>query len=329
MNPVLLQAIFLIIIFFLSLTIAFMLKFGGHSFRQYIKSKLPGFKHKGAWFIQAGVNQKVRLVYKKLPDDLRIKIKSGEIPEDDQYATINEVFHQTDDDGVPVLFTLEDLPFTFFLKKHHLDDFFPQVDEMINLIDEITYNKMFDEAESLKLIIKNKLTEMKPSLKYIPNSIAELNAIFGIEKSLKFKDKPAISILLEFKKHLFKLKESILESNRQFVNVHDLFQTTGFVKNLTKIAFMEWQNGFLAAKQTKMEKKFNTWLVVIVIIVGVLTIIGIYLTNSLNERLDVTQQQLNQTQTTLLEIKQVLGVNVTDTTNTIDSNLPVPNNPLQ
>jgi len=78
-----------------------------------------------------------------------------------------------------------------------------------------------------------------------------------------------------------------------------------------------------------MEKKFNTWLVVIVIIVGILTIVGIYLTNSLNERLDVTQQQLNQTQTTLLEIKQVLGVNVTDTTNTIDSNLPVPNNPLQ
>lgn len=328
MNQLLLQVILISVSFFLLLALVMVLKLGGHTFRQYIKSKLPGQRHKGAWFIKSGTDRKVRLVYQKIPDDLRVKIKSGEIPEDDQYASINEVFHQTEGDGVPVLFTLEDLPFTFFLKKHHLEEFFPKVDEMISLIDEISHNKMFDEAEKLKLIIKNTLADMKYHLKYIPTAMTEVESIFQIEKEKNYKDKHAIVLLLAYKKHLLKLKESILESNHQIVNVHDLFQTIGFVKNLTKIAFMEWQNGFLAAKQTKMEKKFNTWLIIIVIAVGIIAFVGVYMTNKLNDRLDVTTAQLNQTQQTLLEIKQVLGINVSEAT-PIDSNITAPPNPLQ
>jgi len=312
MNPILLQVIYITIIFFLGLILMFVLKFGGSTLRQVIKSKLPGFKHKGAWFIQSDKGRKVRFIYRKIPKNLRIKIKSGSVPEEDQYAHINEIFHQTDGDGVPVLFTLEDLPFTFFLKKHHLETFFPMIDEMINLIDEIVGRKAYKEAEQLKLIIKNKLAVMKSELKYIPSSAVELEQIFNLEKNVDYQDKHAIILILKYKQHLLKIKESILENNHQMVDVHDLFQTIGFVKNLTNIAFLEYQNGFLAAKPTKMEKRMNTVLMVLVIMVGVLVLVGIYMSYSVSQDIDEVVLTINQQSDQINQLNQSLGINLTE-----------------
>jgi hypothetical protein len=331
MNPILLQVIYITIIFFLGLILMFVLKFGGSTLRQVIKSKLPGFKHKGAWFIQSDKGRKVRFIYRKIPKDLRIKIKSGSVPEEDQYAHINEIFHQTDGDGVPVLFTLEDLPFTFFLKKHHLETFFPMIDEMINLIDEIVGRKAYKEAEQLKLIIKNKLAVMKSELKYIPSSAVELEQIFNLEKNVDYQDKHAIILILKYKQHLLKIKESILENNHQMVDVHDLFQTIGFVKNLTNIAFLEYQNGFLASKQTKMEKRMNTVLMVLVIMVGVLVLVGIYMSYSVSQDIDEVVLTINQQSDQINQLNQSLGINLTDETQPVTANpdLNTPVNPLQ
>jgi hypothetical protein len=291
---------------------------------------MPGFKHKGAWFIQSDKGRKVKFIYKQIPKDLRIKIKSGSVPEEDQYAHINEIFHQTDGDGVPVLFTLEDLPFTFFLHKHHLEEFFPKVDEMIELIDEIVHKKMFKEAEALKLTIKNTLATMKLELKYIPDSIKEIEAIFGLDKQDNYKDKHAIILLLKYKQHLLKLKESILENNNEMVDVHSLFETVGFVKNMTNFAFMEYQNGFLAAKQTQLAKKFNTFMMVLLVIIGVIVIVGVYMNVQTGKTVTLMQTTINENATQLNQINQSLGINVINDTNTsangINANVPV--NPL-
>ena len=327
MNMILLQAIYLIVIFILGLFLIFTLKIGGSTLRQIVKSKMPGSKNKGAWFIQSDKGRKVKFIYKKIPNDLRIKIKSGSVPEEDQFAHINEIFHQTDGDGVPVLFTLEDLPFTFFLKKHHLEEFYPKVDEMIELIDEIVHKKMFKEAEVLKLTIKNTLSSMKLQLKYIPDSIKEIDAIFSIDKSQEYKDKHAIILLLKYKQHLLKLKESILENNNEMVDVHSLFETVGFVKNMTNFAFMEYQNGFLAAKQTQLAKKFNLFMMIMLIIIGVIVIIGIYMNIQTEKTMTVIQTTIYETSNHIAKINQSLGITVTNDTNQAqninDPNIPV------
>jgi len=330
MNIILLQGLYLLVIFILGLLLFFTLRIGGTTLRQIVKSKMPGFKHKGAWFIQSDKGRKVKFIYKQIPKDLRIKIKSGSVPEEDQYAHINEIFHQTDGDGVPVLFTLEDLPFTFFLHKHHLEEFFPKVDEMIELIDEIVHKKMFKEAEALKLTIKNTLATMKLELKYIPDSIKEIEAIFGLDKQDNYKDKHAIILLLKYKQHLLKLKESILENNNEMVDVHSLFETVGFVKNMTNFAFMEYQNGFLAAKQTQLAKKFNTFMMVLLVIIGVIVIVGVYMNVQTGKTVTLMQTTINENATQLNQINQSLGINVINDTNTsangINANVPV--NPL-
>jgi len=333
MGAILIQAIYITIIFIVSMALFFVLKTGGTTMREIIKSKLPGYKHKGAWFIQSDKGKKVKWIYKKIPNDLRIKIKSGAVPEEDQYAHITEIFHQTDGDGIPVLFTLEDLPFTFFLKKHHLDKFFPKLNDMINLIDEVVYKKMFKEAEELKLTIKNTLSLMRNDLKYIPSSIIEIDAIFNLEKQEAYKDKHSIIILLKYKQHLLKLRESVIENNNEMVDVHSLFETVGFVKNMTNFAFMEYQNGFLAAKQTKLEKKFNTILMVIMIAVGILVIVGMIFSYNTGKQITTLQEQLGVNSQDIKSISDSLGITIINDTNqptqpTAPVNSDVPVNPL-
>jgi hypothetical protein len=319
----------ILVIFFLFMALIMVIKLGGATLRQIIKSKLPGFKHKGAWFIQSDKSRKVKFIYKKIPHDLRVKIKSGDVPEEDQYAHINEIFHQTDGDGVPVLFTLEDLPFTFFLHKHHLDNLFPKIEEMISLINELAEKRLFAHADEIKLGIKNLLQDMSKELKYIPAAMHEIQTILALEKTENFKNKTATSLLLEYKPHLLRLKEALQESNHQMVNVYDLFQTIGFVKNLTNIAFLEFQNGFLAAKQTKLDKKVNTLLLVLIVLVGIISIIGIYISYNTQKQIEVMQLGINNVSGNVNQINQALGITATEDVNDITPiTAPAPNNPL-
>jgi len=188
---------------------------------------------------------------------------------------------------------------------------------------------MFSVADTVKLEVKSILNEMLKILEYIPAAKNEIEFILNLEKTDKFKNATATSLLLEYKPHLLKLKEAIQESNHQMVNVYDLFQTIGFVKNLTNIAFLEFQNGFLAAKQTKLDKKINTLLVVLVVLVGIVCLVGIYISYNTQNQLEVVQMSINSANNQIKQINNAFGINVIEDTNNIsDVNLPEPNNPL-
>ena len=79
------------------------------------------------------------------------------------------------------------------------------------------------------------------------------------------------------------MRHSLEEANHQVVNAYDLFETAGFVQNITKTAMSEYQNGFLAAKQTQTEKKLNMTMIIVLIIIGIFTLVSIYMTYSQGE----------------------------------------------
>ena len=276
-----------IVAFFSLLTIFIILRMGGNSFRSYLKSKFGPTKKKGAWIIQFDKNKKVKLKFKKLPEDKKIKIKSGDIPEDDQYAYVNDVYHQLDSEGNPVILTLEDFPFPFFLKKHHLDNLFPTIDKMTAVIDDVLMNGTEDDISNLKIKIKKRFIKAKEQLKYIPNAWKKYKVLMNIdnivERSQDANEIDNKESLKAYRQVLVDIKHSIEEANHQVVNAYDLFETAGFVQNITKTAMSEYQNGFLAAKQTKTEKKVNMTLMVLLIIIGVFMLISIYMTYSQGE----------------------------------------------
>jgi hypothetical protein len=291
-----LAGIFFITTFFAVITIIVITRLGGPSFRNYIKSKFAITKKKGAWIIQFDKDKKVKLKFKPLPKDARIKIKSGEIPEEDQYANINDVYHQLDGDGNPVILTLEDLPFPLFLKKHQLDNFFPTIDRMTMVIDDVYKNGTDDDIDNLKIKIKKRFIEAKENLKYIPEAWKNYNNLMNLDKIIERSENTGgdkvtnKEVLKLYRTVLVDIKHSLISANHQVVNVYDLFETVGFVQNITKVAFSEYQNGFLAAKQTHSEKKINMTLMILLIIVGVFVLVAIYLTYSQGQDMDMIKQ---------------------------------------
>jgi len=290
-----LAGIFFLTTFFAVLALFIILRLAGESFRNYIKSKFGLFKKRGSWFIVFGADKKVTFKFKSFPKNNKVLIKSGDIPEEDQYASINEVYHQLDKSGNPVILAMEDLPFSFFLKKHHLDKFFPTIDKIINIINLAIENGTDDEINKLENKIKKKFISAKNDLKYIPDAWKKYTTLMNLNNILKETNKNKTSNIEKLKIYkdvLSELKQSIIGANHQIVNVYDLFQSVGFVKNITKMAFSEYQNGWLGARQTHIEKKFNTTLLVVTIIVGVFVLIGIYMTYSQNSQIQSMQTQL-------------------------------------
>jgi hypothetical protein len=289
-----LAGIFFIVAFFSLLTIFIILRLGGHSFRNYLKSKFGPTKKSGAWIIQFDKDKRVKLKFKKLPKDKKIKIKSGDIPEDDQYAYVNDVYHQLDSSGNPVILTLEDFPFPFFLKKHHLDNFFPTIEKMTTVIDDVIANGTDEDIETLKIKIKKRFIKAKNELKYIPEAWKKYKLLTNldniIERSQEYNNPMSNKESLKaYKKVLIDMRHSLEEANHQVVNAYDLFETAGFVQNITKTAMSEYQNGFLAAKQTQSEKKVNMTTMILMIIIGVFVLVSIYMTYSQGKDMTLVQ----------------------------------------
>jgi hypothetical protein len=311
-----LAGVFFITTLFGILTIFIMTRLGGHSFRNYLKSKFSVTKKKGAWIIQFDKDKKVKLHFKKLPKDARIKIKSGDIPEDDQYANINEVYHQLDGDGNPVILTIEDLPFPLFLKKHQLDNFFPTIDRMVMVIDDVIKNGNDDDIEDLKIRIKKRFIQAKDNLKYIPEawknykSLINLDALIERSESIGTARPTNKEILELYRELLIDIKHSLIAANHQVVNVYDLFETVGFVQNITKMAFSEYQNGFLAAKQINSEKKLNITLMIMLIVVGVFVLVAIYLTYSQGQDMDLLKAAISNNTEKVDEMYKYINPNV-------------------
>ena len=293
-----LAGIFFITTLFSALAIFLLLRLGGNSFRAYLKSKFGLWKKKGAWFFLFRQGRKVKFEFRTFPKNNRVLVKSGEIPEEDQYANINEVYHQLDESGNPVILAIEDLPFTFFLKKHHLNNFFPTIDKMIKVIDFAIDNGTAEDILNLEIKIRKKFIEAKDNLKYIPDAWHNYEVLMNLDKILEREEETtnkqidAAEKLRVYKKVLLALKQSIVSANHHIVNVYDLFQSAGFVKNITKMAFSEYQNGWLAFKQAHEEKKLNTTLLVVTIIVGLFVIISIFLTYSQNKQFQTMEDKL-------------------------------------
>lgn len=257
--------------------IILILRIGGSTFRQIIKSKLPGYKNKGMWRIHAGFDKKVRFKYERLTNE-EVKIRSGEKPHLDEYAKITDIIHQHDPDGTPVIMTMDDLPFTVFLKKHFLDTWFPKIDELIILCRNVIEKRLFEDAGEVKLIIQEFVQNLKPDMKHIPGGLDCIESIVQLENNPDYANKAPIVLLVEYHTRLLKIKELMLQKNRQLVNVYDLFKTTGYLKSLKNTIFESWQNGFLAAQQSADNQKPNRIIMIIVIAVGVLSLISIAMT---------------------------------------------------
>ena len=313
-----LAGIFFLTTFFSILALFIILRLAGESFRNYIKSKFGLFKKRGSWFIVFGADKKVTFKFKTFPKNNKVLVKSGDIPEEDQYANINEVYHQLDKSGNPVILAMEDLPFSFFLKKHHLDKFFPTIDKIIKVINLTIDNGSTDEIANLENKIKKRFMSASEDLKYIPDAWKKYKTLMNLNNILKENSDKISDVekLKLYKKILYDLKQSIVSANHQIVNVYDLFQSVGFVKNITKMAFSEYQNGWLGARQTHVEKKFNTTLLVVTIIVGVFVLIGIYLTYSQGKQIQSLQTQLSENSVKINKMFPNYDVNViTDSNN--------------
>lgn len=314
---------------FMLLILVFILKAGGHNVRQYLKSKLPGKKFKGAWFIQI-INNKVRFNFQPIPQDMRIKIKSGKTPDEDEYASITEIQHQIDGEGVPVLFTIEDLPFTFFLKKHHLDALYPELNQLIKFSEACILKKDIETGNLLKSSIKRFLSKIKEPMKYIPNAKEEIMKIEALYQKNSSNQESSLLFLIDTTKHLNVIKDLISSNNHQLVNANSLFKTTGYLKNLVKIMFMEFQNGVLASSQTKVDKRVNTVLIALSIITGILVIFSLFFSFQVNKQMTELTAQVNTISVNVDNLYSEIGISAD---NQIDANsipiIPVPDNPLQ
>lgn len=325
----LIQAIATTLIVGMFIVIAFIFKAGGHNVKQYLKSKLPWKRHKGAWFIQI-VNNKVRFNYMKIPNDKRIKIKSGKTPEEDEYANITEIQHQMDGEGNPVFFTIEDLPFTFFLKKHHLEDVFPKLNQLIKWTNTCINKQDFQTGNMIKSKIHDFIETIKTRVKYIPDAGDVVNDIKDAYVTSSHRQESSIAFLLEVKPHLYVLRDLIKNANHQMVNADSLFKTTGYIKSLVKVMFMEFQNGVLAAQQTKQDKKVNTVLIALSVIIGILCLFSVFFSFQVNKQMTELTTKINTIAADVDNIYDEIGIDVNqviDPTNI--SEITVPNNPLQ
>lgn len=311
------------------LVIVFILKAGGHNVRQFIKSKLPWKRFKGAWFIQV-VNNKVQFNFMKIPENKRIKIKSGKTADEDEYANITEIVHQIDGEGVPVLFTIEDLPFTFFLKKHQLEDLFPELNDIINYTEKCIELNNFEVANELKSKINTFIIKIKDKVKYIPNAGETLNLIRSKYSQNSMKQESSLAFLIDVKEQLYILKDLIVTNNHQLVNANSLFKTTGYIKSLVKTMFMEFQNGVLAAQQTKQEKKVNTVLIALSVIIGILCLFSVFFSYQVNQQMTDMTTQINNIKSEVSKITSEIGIDVNQVIDqNVISNIEIPNNPLQ
>ena len=268
------------------------LKIGGSTMRQIIKSKMPGQKNKGIWQIHACDDKKVKFFYKKLNGKDQVLIKSGDTKQHDEYAKISEMYHQHDVDGTPIIFTMDNLPFSFFLKKHHLDKWFYKIDALIKLTYYAVYHKKHQGATDIKISVQNLVLQMKADVKHIPGAIDCIDTILGLEDNEDLRGKPPLFVLNRQYPYLNRLKEMMLQKNNQIVNVYDLFKTTGFIKSLKNMLFEMWQNGFLAAQQSQMPTKQNKLMLYIIIIMAVIMLVVGYFTYNMNATLVNVQNKL-------------------------------------
>lgn len=330
MNQASIIALLVVVIFFCVMGIYIILVMGGHTFRQHLKSKLPGLRKKGSWHIHFRDDNRVRLDFKVLPKDMRLKIKAGKQPEDDQFSTVKEVVHIHDTDGSPIVTTMDGLPFDFFVKKLHLSEDITSIDDFVKAIDEIIEKKDMQQADELKLMLKKYLATLTIKIKYIADGVELIRNILFLEQTREYMNKPAILLLPAYKTNLLRLKDVIIERNETFVNVYDLFRYSGYVENITKIAFQEFQNGVLAAKQTLGIKVKDYLLIILLVATIIMMIVSITTMGKINKTLEgmdlriaAQSKDVNKIRDYLLPVVDVNGVIVPNTNQT---NIPV--NPL-
>jgi hypothetical protein len=296
-----------ILLFFALMGIVMILKIGGKTFRQIVKSKLPGATKRGMWRIHCSYDRKVHFVFQKIPPNEEVKIKSGDKPHLDEYAKISEIYHQHDPDGTPVIMTMDDLPFSFFLKKHFLDKWYPKLDEMIGLCYNVVRNKMHDDAAEVKMLVQHFVQSIRPELRHIDGASDTINQILHLDKDPVYRNKSPIVLLVQYHNNLLKIKELMLQKNRQFVNVYDLFKTTGYLKALKNAIFESWQNGFLAAQQAQGESKSNKILLFILIGVGLISLVGAFFAFQMHSTIGDMEQVITSNAREIRSLKDMLS----------------------
>jgi len=288
------------VILSLACVIFLILMLGGKSLRLMIKSKMPWNKTKVAWVLYFTNDRKLKFVLKKMPSDQYVTLKEGKQKEDDENCYFPEVYHQRDEDGVPVYIAMENIPVGLALKKFNLSKEINKLDKLI----EVTKKHYFTKNKTEKLVelrigIKKILGGIYTHANFLGHTRRLIKEYMEYDATIEEKEIKEIEYLKEIITKLNKIKDSLSQKNNNFVNLYDLFSSVGITKHIQKLIIMSWQNGYLAAKQTLGTKEKNKTLVIGLIIIGCLICVLGYMVYQQNKTIVQLDTKINSIQSTL------------------------------
>jgi len=326
----------ILVLVFLFMTLVFalvmVLALGGKALRQMIASKMPWNKNKCVWVLYFTNDRKLKWKLKVLPPDYFLKVKNGAQKHDDQHVYLPQAYHLKDSDGTPVYIAMEDLPIGVLFKKFRLTREIKQVGELIELCNLAMFKRNTDNIETLKVAIKRvvgkiygKIAFLGKSKRVIKNIIATDLMIDETNGNPKF---TGIKLVEEYRRQLVELREGFYERNNTFVNIYDLFTSIGITKHISKLIYMSWQNGYMAAKQTLGNDKKDYTTIIAIGVVGLLVLVCGFLVYQQGKTITEMQTQVVSMKSQVLDMKKVMTGDVSSTDQQVEvvdlTNAPEP-----
>lgn len=267
-------------IIFIQLIVFMVVKtLGGPTFWEYIKSKMPWSNVKGGWFLKVNRDNRITFIWKAIPKNKQIKIKSGKSKDQDIYADLNKVRMYRDEDGAPVYMLTEDLPFTIFVKKYALETQLQKSSNIRNLIQEIRKSKDEEQKRQFVMAINDFLKDLREEFTYLPEGLSIIEGINILLK--KDKDIQWDKILEGFNN----LEDVINSRNYSFVNINDIFKSSEFVEQNNKNLINAFLTGYYEGQRDNA-KVMDIVILILVIVSMMLSGYTIYKVGKVQESID-------------------------------------------
>lgn len=306
----------MLVIGFIFMTLIFViimiLTLGGKALRQMIASKMPWNKNKCVWVLYFTNDRKLRWKLKVLPPDYFLKVKDGfgGSKYDAQHVYLPQAYHLKDDDGTPVYIAMEDLPIGVLFKKYRLTKEIKQVGQLIELCKYVMHKRNLSNIDELKVAIKRVAGAIFSKISFLSKSKRMIKQIMGVDIVIDEKDGnikfSGLNLVTEYKRLLVELREGFYERNNTFINIYDLFSGVGITKHISKLIYMAWQNGYMAAKQTLGAGKNNYTTLIAICIVGLLVLACGYLVYNQSKSVTEMQTQVISLNNQISDIKEII-----------------------
>lgn len=317
MDYMLMALIFFMLLLFVSIFFIYVWAVAGKTGRGLIKSKMFKRKFSGILKLHVNFDGKYDIDFVKIPKDKLLLIKKGKLPQDSEFAYLTKAVHFTHD-GVTIYHTMDEVPFTVFLKKHYLNDEIAIIENLLIAIEDIKKERNIDKAREFKNILKRFLEQLEPKLKFIKEAKLHIEYLKFLDTDEEYRNTSPEKLLPIYKTGLYKLRDAIIEKNKKFINIKDMFEGIGNFASLKKILMMFWDNGFLAGSQGKPKENINWILIGVVVLCCILVIASIVMINKTNKRVDqvvVSMNQIKQMNETLYKYFIPVDVNGNTTPN--------------